>query len=114
MVEKRVLIVSSNGLFREGLKHILGKSPNLELMKLSASLDEAESLARQKKVDVVIIEQVEDAERGTKYTEAIARLLAVPGLHVISVGLDTDDMWIYKQTRVKEVSVEDLLAAIDD
>lgn len=114
MDEKRVLIVSSNGLFREGLKHILGKSHNVELMKQSASMDEAESLAREKKVDVVIVEQVEDAEKSAKQTEAFARLLAIPDLRVISVGLDTGDMWIYKQTRVEEVSVEDLLAAIDD
>ena len=114
MVKKRVLIVSSNGLFREGLKHLLGKLPNLELMKQSASLDEAENLARQKKVDVVIIEQVEDAERCAKRAEADVRLLAIPDVRVISVGLDTGDMWIYKQRRVEEVSVEDLLVAIDD
>jgi DNA-binding NarL/FixJ family response regulator len=114
MDEKRVLIVSSNGLFREGLKHLLGQSPNLALMKQSSSLDEAEHLAREKKVDVVIIEQMEDAQRSTKRAEAVARLLAIPDVRVISVGLDTGDMWIYQQTRVEEVSVEDLLAAIDD
>jgi DNA-binding NarL/FixJ family response regulator len=114
MVEKRVLIVSSNGLFREGLRHILGKSHDVELMKYSTSLDEAEKLAREKKVDVVIIEQVEDTQRSTKHAEAVTRLLAIPDVRVISVSLDTGDMWIYKQTRVEEVSVEDLLAAIDD
>ena len=114
VVEKRVLIVSSNGLFREGLKHILGKSSDLELMKQSASLDEAENLAREKKVDVVIIEHLQNAEKQENRAEAVARLLAIPDVRVISVGLDTGDMWIYQQTRVEEVSVEDLLAAIDD
>lgn len=114
MVEKRVLIVSSNGLFREGLKHILSKSHNVELMKYSTSLVEAENLAREKKVDVVILEQVEDTEGSSKRAEVVARLLAIPDIRVISIGLDTGDMWIYKQERVAEVSTEDLLSAIDD
>ena len=114
MSVKQVLIVSSNGLFREGLKHILDKAADLELMKHTASLQEAEDLAREKQVDVVIIEQVEGAEMPEKRTETVTRLLSIPGVRVISVDLNSADMWVYKQERVVEVSVEDLLAAIDD
>ena len=114
MSVKRVLIVSSNGLFREGLKHILGKSADLELMEHTPSLREAEELAQEKQIDVVILEQVEETDRLEKRADAVTRLLSIPGVRVISVDLNSADMWVYKQERVEEVSVEDLMAALSD
>lgn len=114
MSGKRVLIVSSNGLFREGLKHILTNAADSTPTKQTTSLQEAEELAREEQVDVVIIDQADETEGQESRTEAVTRLLAIPGVRVISVGLTTGDMWVYKQERIEEVSVEDLVAALDD
>ena len=113
MSGKRVLIVSSNGLFREGLKHILADTPNLTLTSHATSLQEAEDLARSQEVDVVIIDQADEAEGQENRTAAIAPLLEVPKLRVITVGLNSGDLCVYRQERVKEASVEDLVAALD-
>ena len=114
MSGKRVLIVSSNGLFREGLKHMLANTADLTLTGQITTLQEAEELARSNEVDVVIIDQADEAEGRESRAEAIARLLTVPNMRVITVGLDTGDMSVYRQKRVEAASVEDLVAALDN
>lgn len=114
MSGKHVLIVSSNGLFREGLRHILASSADLPPTRQTTSLQEAEELARTKQVDIVILEAADETEGQDSGTEAVTRLLAIPGVRVISVSLKTGDMRVYRQERVEEVSVEDLVAALND
>ena len=109
----RVLIVSSNGLFREGLKHILSDVADLSLTRQTTSLQEAEELARSNQVDVVIVDQAQNTEGQESRSEALKRLLAVPCLRVITVGLDSGDLWVYRQDCVEEASVENLVAAIE-
>lgn len=113
MSGKRVLIVSSHGLFREGLKHILADTTDLTLTRHATSLQEAEDLARSEKVDVVIIDQADEAEGQESRAAAITRLLAIPELRVITVGLNSGDLCVYRQERVEEASVEDLVAALN-
>jgi len=114
MSGRRVLIVSSNGLYREGLRHILDNTAGLTLTRQTTSLQEAEELAREQQVDVVIIDCADETEWQESRTAAVTRLLAIPGVRVISVSINTGDMWVYRQERVEEVSVEDLVAALDD
>ena len=114
MPGKRVLIVSSNGLFREGLRHILDNSADLTLTRQTTSLQEAEQLTREKRVDVVIVEQADEIDGQDSRAEAFTRLLTMPGVRVISVSLASGDMWVYRQERVEEVSVEDLVAALEN
>ena len=113
MSGKRVLIVSSNGLFREGLKHILSDVADLSLTRQTTSLQEAEALAQSGQVDVVILDQAEEAEGQDGRSEAVDRLLAVPCLRVITVGLDSGDLWVYRQDCAEEASVENLVAALE-
>jgi DNA-binding NarL/FixJ family response regulator len=113
MSGKRVLIVSSNGLFREGLKHILANTADFTLTRQISALQEAEEIARSNEVDVVIIDQADEAGGRESRAAAIARLLTVPNIRVITVGLDTGDLLVYKQERVEEASVEDLVAALN-
>lgn len=113
MPVKRVLIVSSNGLFREGLKRVLADTSNLTLTSHATSLQEAEDLAQSQEVDVVIIDHADEAEEQEIRAATIARLLAVPEMRVITVGLNSGDLCVYRQERVEEASVEDLVAALD-
>ena len=58
------------------------------------------------------LDQAEEAEGQDGRSEAVNCLLAVPCLRVITVGLDSGDLWVYRQERVEEASVEDLVAAL--
>ncbi len=112
MPDKRVLIVSSNGLFREGLKHILSNTADLAPTIQTTSLQEAEELARSNQVDIVILDHADEPEQTKSQVNAISRLLSLPNLRVITVGLNTGELCVYRQERVEEASVNDLVAAL--
>lgn len=112
MSEKRILIVSSNGLFREGLKHILANTADLPVTRQTTSLQEAEELVHSKEVNVVIIDEAGEAEERESRADAITRLLLMPNARVITVSLNTGGLSVYRQERVEEASVEDLVAAL--
>jgi len=114
MSSKRVVIVSSHSLFREGLKRALADVTDLDIVDQVDSFQQAEALARTQEVDVVIIDQAENENDQLSHNEAAARLLSLPGIQVITVSLDTGDMWIYRQERVIEASPADLVAALVD
>jgi DNA-binding NarL/FixJ family response regulator len=105
---KRVAIISSRGIFRDGLKHLLAK---VALVELVDSIEEVEDLIHKQQVDVVIIDRAEDQMTDDKI---VSRLLSVPGIRVITVSLEADDMRIYQHSKVGEASVEDLVAAVLD
>lgn len=106
MSSKRVAIISSHGIFRDGLKRLLGK---VALVELADSIEEVEDLIYKQQVDVVIIDRAEDRITDS---ETVSRLLSVPGVRVITVSLEADDMQIYQHEQVGEASVEDLVAAV--
>ena len=108
MSSKRVAIISSRGIFRDGLKHLLAK---VALVIPVGSIEEVEDLMHKQQVDVVIIDRAEDQLTDDK---TISRLLTVPGMRVITVSLEADDMQIYQHKQVGEASVEDLVAAVLD
>lgn len=114
MAPKDVVIVSANGLFREGLKRLLAKTA---LIKLATSIQGAEVMARTQNVDVVIVDQADD--QATR-SEVISHLLSIPGLRVITVSLEADHIQVYyprghtQHREVSGASEEALIAAIMD
>ena len=105
---KQVVIISSHGLFRDGLKRLL---VNVAQVELAASIEKVEELARKQQVDAVIIDQEESQMRDRA---VISRLLSLPGVRVITVSLEAGDMQIYQHEQVGAASVEDLVAAVLD
>lgn len=114
MSSKQVLIVSTHGLFREGLKHILAGEIDLALAKFATSIQEAEEQAQAGHVDVVIVAQEYEKDKPPLLDKTFSRLLQIPGLRVIAASLDSGDLWIYRHELVIEASVEDLVAALTD
>jgi DNA-binding NarL/FixJ family response regulator len=110
---RRVLIVSHYGLFREGLKRILAASKDLEVVGHEQSLPEAEKRVREGGVDVVIVDQAIDVDNHSARSETLSRLLAIPDVQVITVSLETGDMWVYRQERLVQASDDDLVAALE-
>ena len=114
MSGKKVLIVSSNWLFREGLKYILNGETDLTLTKQVSSLLEAEELVRMGQVDVVIFVLPDKEEEKESRAETIISLLSRPGIRVVVVSLNGNDLSIYRREQIEEASVEDLVAALAD
>jgi DNA-binding NarL/FixJ family response regulator len=96
MSGKRILIVSSHGLFREGLKRTLAEKVDLAFAKHTTSVREAEELLGAQEIDVVIVDQSDD-QIGSG--ESISLLLSYPGVRVITVKPNSGDLWIHRQQR---------------
>lgn len=106
MTQKRVVIVSSQGLFRDGLRRMLASVAQVEAV---SSRREAEDLARASTVDVIIVDQEDDQLAGD---EVVARWPALPGMRVIVVSLEAGDLQIYQREQVVGASPEALVAAV--
>lgn len=110
MTGKHILIVSAHELFREGLKRILAETIDLASSIHTTSLQEAEELLGTRQIDAVIVDRSDEGGDD----QALSRLLSYPGVRVITVKLDSGDLWIYRQERVLEASVTDLVTALTD
>jgi len=105
---KRVVIISSYALFRDGLRRLLSSVASVEM---AASIEEAERLVSQQKVDAVIVDQ---AENQISNSEVVSRLQSLPGVRVITVSMAGDEMQVYRYEQVGKASVEDLIEAVLD
>jgi DNA-binding NarL/FixJ family response regulator len=114
MAGKRVLIVSTHRLFSEGLKKILAETADLAFARHANSLEEAEELVHAEQIDVIIVDRADETDMPAAHNEIFARLVSSPGIRVLTVSLTKGDLWIYRQERVIEASVEDLVAALGD
>jgi DNA-binding NarL/FixJ family response regulator len=101
-----VVILSSRGLFREGLKHLLADNA---VATTTAFPEEVKDMLRHEAIDTVILDQEEDSvsQRGF-----ICELLSRPGTRVFTVGLDGRDIQVYRHEEIAQASVEALVSAV--
>lgn len=112
MSDKKVLIVSSNSLFREGLKHVLADMTDLAQAQNVCSLQEAEELVSMGKADVVIFAAGDKMEGAEVSASSISPLLSRSGVRVIVASLKAGGLTVYRRERVDGTSVEDLEVAL--
>ncbi len=98
-----VLILSSHALFRDGLGKLIG---DVATVRSVSSLDEMVRLARSEAVQAVILDQ-SDADASTD-NQTLARLLAIPGLKVITVTLNENVVRIFHREEVTTGAVQAL------
>ncbi len=103
---QQVMILSSHGLFRDGLNRVLSKVASVVSV---STIQEAEQMVRTEQIDVVLVDQNDDE---ASRDNTIARLLAIPNIKVVVVSLNTYSLRIYTQSHVQDATVEDLLAAV--
>ena len=108
MSQRHVVILSSRGLFREGLKRLLA---DVASVALAPSIEEVEELVGRKPVDTVILDQ---GDRSTSDDDFVCQLLSEPNIRIITVGLDVRDIHIYQHRQVAQASPEALIAAVAD
>lgn len=106
MSQRNVIILSSRGLFREGIKRLLADVADVSL---ATSRAEVQDLLRDQSIDTVIVDQ---QDTPAAYGDLIWQLLSWPGMRVITVGLDMTDIQIYQHQQVIQASPEALIAAV--
>jgi len=102
MAKRRIMIVSSHPLFREGLSRLLAESPDFELSGVVPSLIDAETKAMEFLPDVIVVSQ-----------EGIAqsfpwRLLELARVQVIALTLDNKQASVYRRHSVTLDTAQDL------
>ena len=106
MSQRRVVILSSRGLFREGLKHLL---TDVAVATTAAFPEEVKDLMRHEAIDTVILDQEDYL---VTQSDFICELLSSPGTRVFTVGLDVRDIQIYRHEEITQASAEALVAAV--
>jgi DNA-binding NarL/FixJ family response regulator len=104
--QRNVIILSSRGLFREGIKRLLADVADVSL---ATSRAEVRDQLRNRPIDTVIVDQ-QDAPAA--YGDLIWQLLSWPAMRVITVSLDMTDIQIYQHQQVTQASPEALIAAV--
>ena len=104
--QRRVVILSSRGLFREGLKHLLADTA---VTTTATFPQEVKDLMRHEKIDTVILDQEDNS---VAHSDFICELLSSPGTRVFTVGLDVRDIQTYRHEEIAQASAEALVAAV--
>jgi chemotaxis response regulator CheB len=106
----RIFIISDSPLFSRGLRNLLTGESEMEIIGEETNLDRAIETIDAVVPDVVIL-------GGSSYTNASVQeemhlLKAKPGIRVVGLNLQTNDLFIYRATRIVVESVKDLVEAI--
>jgi DNA-binding NarL/FixJ family response regulator len=110
-VVRKVIVVSENSLFREGLRHLLGTAPDINVLGVVSSLDAAVQLGRDSSPDVVVV----DAAKGTAAGRALlSSLLHLDVGQVIVVTLDDQTITAYRRRDLPDASADTLLDLLAD
>jgi len=106
----RVLLVGQ-GLFREGLERALAQEPTLSVVGTASSWAEAQAMVARLKPDVLIVDHAASA----LYQADMTPVLGTDDqpLKVIHLTLAESKMVVYDQRQVTNVSLTDLLQALN-
>lgn len=107
MDRRRAIIISSQALFREGLRYLLSDLPDVELIGVVDSIEEARQLATSNKPDVIVISHEEDDQN------LVAELLTMTDARLVTVTLEDGGMTVYHRRHLPEASVQELLKILE-
>jgi len=113
----RVLVVDDHGVVREGLRHLLGRQPDVEVVGEAADGREAVDLAGRLHPDVVLLDLLMPVLDGV---EALGQIRAgSPGSRVVVLTSSHDDRQILPALRagalsylLKDCEPEEVVAAV--
>src|SRR3990172_9762646 len=113
----RVLIVDDHKIMREGLRSLLEKQPDMEVVAEAENAQTALKLVEELKPDLVIIDVVMPALNGIEATRRI--LTKVPSVKVIALSMYSDKRFVMEMLRagasgylLKDCAFEELDGAI--
>lgn len=107
---KEIFIISNHAMFSYGLESLLRQKPDFEIVgqseKLNAAIDQIKALAP----DVVILDT--DGPPSGRSKDIVRILESVPGVKIVGLSLQNNNIHIYQTRRWIASGVEDLLEAI--
>jgi len=113
ILASRVLIISQQALFREGLRRLLSDSPGIDRLEVVRSLSEAKMLAPVINPDLVIFD-CSDLPFAEMQEETISSLFSLGSPRVVSLTLANKKMVIYSRYTFQEATVGDLFGLLEN
>jgi hypothetical protein len=104
----RIYIIASHPLFAQGVSSILEAQPDIQVVGLSKFDSNALEAIEALKPDVVVI----DSEQGTRGQITDTLLSKIPGLKLVGLSLEEDDITITYLQQRSGAAVEDLVTAV--
>ena len=104
----RIFIISSHLLFSHGLESLLYPEPYLEIVGQKRDMEQAIEQIKELQPDVVIL----DSDNADSQVTPI--LHASPGVKVVSLSLQNNDLYVYQAKQRVAMETEDLVEAIKD
>jgi len=104
----RIFIISGHLLFSYGLESQLDQETNLEIMGQEKDMKRAIDQIKELQPDVVIL----DSDNSVSQVTPILR--ASPGVKVISLSLQNNDLYVYQAKQRVAMETKDLVEAITD
>jgi two-component system response regulator NreC len=113
----RLLLVDDQDIVRAGLRSLLERHPDMEVVGEAASGREAIALAQELQPDVVLMDITMPETNGAEATRRIKEL--APEIHVLALTIHEDEAYFFEMLNAgacgyipKRASPDDLLAAI--
>lgn len=113
----RILIADDHPLFRDGLRLLLGTTPDLEVIGEATTGDETVQLAATLRPDVILMDIKMPGVSGIEATRQT--LAANPGIRILIVTMFEDDATVFTAMRagargfvLKDAAKDDMLRAI--
>jgi DNA-binding NarL/FixJ family response regulator len=107
----RIFIISDSLLFVRGLENLLAYEPGVEIIGDDLTISHALKQIETEAPDVVILGSSNYNHQAA--SEELTLLKAKPGIKVISLNLQSNDLFTYCVTRRLVTSVTDLIEAIE-
>lgn len=108
--DRRLILVSSNPLFREGLARVLKELDGFELVGIASSTEEARALIERMVPDVILV-----ARDPADVKETIgAELLTRSQGHLVELSVADSDMVVYSRKHIAQATVADLASALEN
>ncbi|MCX7944114.1 MAG: response regulator transcription factor [Deltaproteobacteria bacterium] len=118
MLKKRVLICDDHGILREGLKMLLSKQSDIEILGEASTGEEIMHLAKKCSPDIIIMDISLPDINGIALTKMIVQL--DPRIAVLILTMYNDKEYLVSALRagakgylIKEGTVEEMISAID-
>ena len=108
MTRLRIFIISGHLMFGCGLDSLLQQEVKFEIVGQEADVEQAIKQIKKLQPDVVIVDN-DDSVPGVTHI-----LRASPTVKVISLDLQSNDLYVYRAKQGTAKGIEDLVEAIED
>jgi DNA-binding NarL/FixJ family response regulator len=104
------LLLIGQGLFREGLEHLLAQEPSMTIVGSVGGWQEARALMASVRPDVLIVDHAAARPGAADFVSPIGA--DAHRLRIIHLTLAENTMVVYDQRQVADVSLTDLLSVL--